>query len=78
MIPYIIFALLLLFFSNRNMYVHMLLIILLFATFRYDVGWDYMTYYDIAKAPESDLDFERFSFSGRQLFYLLIGWSIQN
>lgn len=73
MIPYIIFALLLLFFSNRNMYVHMLLIILLFATFRYDVGWDYMTYYDIAKAPESDLDFERFSFFWKAII-LFANW----
>lgn len=67
MIPYIIFALLLLYFSNRSLYVHMLLITLVFATVRYDVGWDYMTYYDIAKAPEDDLDFQRFSFFWQQI-----------
>ena len=43
------------------------LIILLFSVIRYDVGWDYMTYYDIAKDPESDHDFHRFSFFWQQI-----------
>lgn len=62
MIPYFVFALLLLLFSNNNKFWHMMLVIFVFSVIRYDVGWDYMNYYDIAKNPESDMDFMRFSF----------------
>lgn len=67
MIPYIVFALLLLFFSNNNKYLHMMFVIFVFSVIRYDVGWDYMNYYDIAKDPESDLDFQRFSFFWKEI-----------
>lgn len=45
----------------------MMFIIIVFSLIRYDVGWDYMNYYDIARDPESDLDFQRFSFFWKQI-----------
>lgn len=68
MIPYVILVLLLLFYSNRKNYIAIMVILTVFAVVRYDVGWDYMTYYNIAKDPEATIDYQRFSFVWKALF----------
>jgi hypothetical protein len=69
MIPYVILVLLLLFYSNRKNYIAIMVILTVFAVVRYDVGWDYMTYYNIAKDPETTIDYQRFSFVWHRVSY---------
>ncbi len=70
MLPYLLLAGVVLLYSNKNEYRIILLVLLLFAVLRYDVGWDYMSYYDIARNPEADHDFYRFSFFWQQILLL--------
>ena len=46
MIPYIIFSILLFVFYIKNSPLCMTILLVLFAVFRYDTGWDYMSYYN--------------------------------
>lgn len=47
MIPYIIFAVLLFLLYKKQLPLGMTLLLVLFAVFRYDTGWDYMSYYNV-------------------------------
>lgn len=51
MLPYLLFVALLLFFYGRKNPMLMILTMGLFAVLRYDVGWDYVSYYELSSDP---------------------------
>lgn len=68
MIPYFVFLFFLFFFYHHNNYKGIMITLILFSVLRYDVGWDYMSYYEIALNPEMDNDFSRFSFFWQKIY----------
>lgn len=69
MFPYLLFVGLLLFFYYRKQSVLMLFTMALFAVLRYDVGWDYMSYYSFSSDEGSlALARERYSVVWEWLF----------
>lgn len=61
MIPYFIFLFFIFFFYYKGNYKGMMVILTLFSVLRYNVGWDYSGYYELALSPESYHDYYRFS-----------------
>ena len=69
MFPYLLFVAVLLFFYYRKNPIMMLLTLVAFAVLRYDVGWDYMNYYEFSSDEGSlALARERYSVVWSWLF----------
>lgn len=69
MLGYIVFVCLLLLFYSRRAPKAMLLVMILFAVLRYDVGWDYNSYYELANDVNAlELAKERYSLLWTVLF----------
>lgn len=70
MIPYFVFLFLIIVCYHKKSPLAMIVVMTLFSVFRYDVGWDYMSYYELASDPLNDHDYYRFSYVWQWLFLL--------
>jgi len=69
MIPYFIFIVLLLWFRGIHNHKLIFILLLLFSALRFDVGWDYMSYYQKAEYfGSAAISWDRYSFIWMKLF----------